>query len=119
MSTRAFLAAGASLLVAGCAIPPVSSIGTPIGRVEPLHYCAGDRLNVTNGIFAPPAAPCRDAAGHLCTDILPPRVTYRATPADFPEQVIQAQNHDLTFVPTGDAVDVQFLLDPNPFGMNY
>lgn len=119
MSTRPLEALSAGLLLAGCSIPPASSIGSPAGLVEPRYYCAGDTVSVTHSIFYRPAPACLDQPGHRCADIAPPRVTLRAVPSDFPEQTTTAQGVNLTFVPSGDAVDVQFLLDPNPYGMHY
>lgn len=116
MSTRPFHAAWASLLLAGCAIPPASSVGTPIGRVQPERYCPGDTLWANHHVFT---RTCFDQPGHRCADLTPPRVTYHAVTGDFPDETVSAMDEVLTFVPRGDSVEVQFTVDPSPYGVTY
>jgi len=119
MSFRPLLMRFAGLLLAGCSTTGLESIGTPIGKISPEHFCPGDRLVAAYTIFEP--EPCVPLPGHDhdCDLVPPPRVTFRASPPDFAETTVTALSDHVTFAPSADAVDVRFQVEPDPYGAHY
>lgn len=108
------------LLLTGCSStglerPP---IGQAIGTVFPEHYCPNDVLYADYHVILP-ESPCDAYPGHACPDATPPRVTMIATPEDFPRRGGLALADRVGFTPSGDAVDVSFQVDPDPYATTY
>ena len=102
---RGSLIAIAAGMLAGCPLPHAPRRYADIGKVEPANYCPGDTVTARYDLIAPNV--CTSRPGLNCAT-LQPTITTRSTPESFPPQTVGGFANSIRFMPTADAVDVNF-----------